>query len=73
MLEWNVFVHRQPLHADADLPAAVREFSTQHAARLAADGPFRRCLAAYLLNLWRFRLLTPQQLHELTNALPRVA
>lgn len=73
MFQWNLFVHKHPLHADADLPAAVQQFAAQQAARLAGDGPFRRCLLSYLLNLWRFRLLTPQQLHELTRSLPPVA
>ncbi|PSC70361.1 polycomb group EMBRYONIC FLOWER 2 isoform X1 [Micractinium conductrix] len=72
MASWNLWVHRHHVHADADLPAAVAAFAAAHAAQLAADGPFRRCLDAYLLNLWRFRLLTPAQLHTLTAGLPQL-
>lgn len=73
MFEWNLFLRRQPLHADGDLPASLQRFAAAHSAALATDGPFRRCTVAYLLHLWRFRLLTPSQLHELTSALPPVA
>ena len=73
MFEWNLFAHHNPVHADADLPDAVQRFAKQHEERLGQDGAFRRCLLAYLLNLWRFRLLTPQQLHVRTSSLPRVA
>lgn len=75
MLAWNLFLHRHPLHADADLPAALARFAAQpeHVSQLAADGPFRRCLVSHLLTLWRFRLLAPQQLHGLLAALPRLA
>jgi len=72
MFEWNLWVHLHPIHADADLPAAVAAFAATCADRLAADAPFRRCFTAYLLNLWRFRLLTPQQLHDLSAGLPPV-
>ena len=73
MFEWNLFLHRQPLHADGDLPASLAAFAAAHRRSLARDGPFRRCMVAHLLNLWRFRLLTPSQLHQLTRELPRVA
>lgn len=73
MFAWNLHLHRRPLHADADLPASLAAFAAAHSGQLAADGPFRRCLLAYLLHLWRFRLLTPTQLHALTAALPPVA
>jgi hypothetical protein len=70
MYRWNLFLHRQPLHADADLPAALRRFAAEQGDELATDGPLRRCLLSHLLSLWRFRLLSPPQLHELTSALP---
>lgn len=73
MYEWNLWVRQHPIHADADLPAAVAAFAAAHTDRLAAELPFRQCLTAYLLNLWRFRLLTPQQLHQLTVGLPPLA
>lgn len=73
MFEWNLWVRNQPIHADADLPAAVAAFAAAHAEQLSGDTPFRRCLTAYLLNLWRFRLLTPQQLHQLVAGLPYIA
>lgn len=73
MFEWNLFLHRRPLHADGDLPAALAAFAAAHCEQLAQDGSFRRCMVAHLLNLWRFRLLTPSQLHGLTRQLPRVA
>lgn len=70
MYRWNLFLHRNPLHADADLPDALHRFAAEQGGELAADGPLRRCLTSHLLNLWRFRLLSPRQLHELTSALP---
>ncbi len=73
MFQWNLFLHKHPLHADADLPAALRRFAGEQAGQLARDGPFRRCLLAYLITLWRFRLLTPQQMHELARGLPALA
>lgn len=73
MFEWNSFLRSNPLHADADVPAAVSRFVVQHGDELTQDGPLRRCLVAYLLNLWRFRLLTPSQLHELLGGLPPIA
>ncbi len=73
MFEWNLFLHRRPLHADGDLPAALAAFAAGHREELGRDGPFRRCMVAHLLNLWRFRLLTPSQLHQLTRELTRVA
>lgn len=73
MYQWNLFCRQQPLHADGDLPAALGRFAAAHVAQLGGDGPFRRCLLAHLLNLWRFRLLTPAQLHALTAALPPLA
>ena len=73
MLGWNLFIHREPLHADGDLPAALAAFAAGRTEQLARDGPFRRCMVAFLLNLWRFRLLTPTQLHQLTRQLPPVA
>lgn len=73
MFEWNLFLHRRPLHADGDLPPALAAFAGAHREQLAQDGPFRRCMVAHLLNLWRFRLLTPSHLHGLTRQLPRVA
>ncbi|KAL4448261.1 hypothetical protein ABPG75_005480 [Micractinium tetrahymenae] len=73
MYEWNLWVRNHPIHADADLPEAVAAFAAAHAQQLRGDTPFRRCLTAYLLNLWRFRLLTPQQMHQLFAGLPRIA
>eukprot|EP00887_Chlorella_sp_A99_P004290 scaffold15.g4290.t1 len=70
MYAWNLHVHRNPIHADADVGASLAAFAGAQAARLAGDTPFRRCFTAYLLNLWKFRLLSPAQLHELTAALP---
>jgi hypothetical protein len=70
MFAWNLWVHRQPIHCDGDLPEALQRFAAAHGAELAADGAFRRCMLAHLLNLWRFRLLSPAQLHELTRGLP---
>lgn len=73
MFAWNLWVRSHPIHADADLPDAVAAFAAAHAGQLSGDTPFRRCLTAYLLSLWRFRLLTPQQLHQLVAGLPRIA
>ena len=60
MMAWNVHIHRRPIHADADAAARCLEFAKLHAARAAADAPFRRCLVAHLHSMWAFRLLAPE-------------
>ena len=60
MMAWNVDIHRRPLHADADVAARCVQFAQLHAARAAADAPFRRCLVAHLHSMWAFRLLAPE-------------
>lgn len=70
MYAWNKWVQHSPIHADADLPLALEAFSKQEAAHMQADTAFRRCYTAYLLNLWKFRLLMPAHLHQLMAALP---
>lgn len=69
MLQWNLYLHQNTLHADADVPAACSSFAREHGAQLAdARGPFRRCFMAHLCNLWKFRLLTPVQFQEVLAA-----
>jgi hypothetical protein len=70
MKAWNLHVHQNPIHADADTASACVNFARRHAKELVSDAsPFRRCFVAHLANLWRFRLLTPQQMnHALATA-----
>ena len=72
MLEWNRHLRAHPVHADGELPDAASAFAAERAARLRGDTPFRRLFLAFLLNLWRFRLLTPQQVQQLTAELPPI-
>lgn len=67
---WNLHLRATPLYADADLPSSLRAFVSAHTAQLDSDTPFRRCLLAFMVNLWKFRLLAPSELHALTAALP---
>jgi len=65
MLTWNVYTLRNPIHADSAVPATCIAFAKDHLERLQdAKGSFRRCFVAQVLNLWKFRLLTPAQIHE---------
>ena len=64
MFRWNAHLRRHHIHADADLPRACQSFAEAHASALAGDTPFRRCFAAHLGTLWRFRLLNPNAVHD---------
>ncbi len=64
MLTWNLYTLKNPILADSAVPAACIAFAKCYKERLCdAGGWFRRCFAAHVLNLWKFRLLTPAQMH----------
>ncbi len=64
MLKWNLYIHNNPIHADSAVPDVCIAFANEHKEMLKdASGWFRRCFAAHVLNLWKFRLLTPAQMH----------
>lgn len=65
MLTWNLYTIRNPIHADSAVPGTCIAFAKDHEERLRdTKGSFRRCFVAHVLNLWKFRLLTPAQMHE---------
>jgi hypothetical protein len=65
MLTWNLYTLKNPIHADSAIPATCIAFANDHLERLRdAKGSFRRCFVAHVLNFWRFRLLTPAQMHQ---------
>lgn len=65
MLAWNLFMHKNVIHSDSDMAHACLEFARKHRGWLAdLSSPFRRCFAAHLSNLWKFRLLTPAQVQQ---------
>lgn len=62
MLAWNLFVHQNPIHGDAEVAAACKAFAKAHSRLLSdAAGSFRRCFTAHLINLWKFRLVSPSE------------
>ncbi len=64
MLAWNRYTHKNPILADFQVGGACVAFAQAHAEAMAdPEGPFRRCFAAHVVNLWKFRLLTPSQMH----------
>lgn len=66
---WNTFLRYNKVYADADIPAACEKFARAHVDQLSnAESPFRMCFITHLTNLWKFRLLTPQQLHDAISA-----
>ena len=71
MLAWNLFNYKSPIYADFEVPAACMAFARKHATDL-ADGasPFRRCFVAHVMNLWKFRLLSPLQVQEALSTVP---
>lgn len=66
MLAWDWHLQRNPLHADADVPSSLRQFKA--AAAPTGDAAFHRQFAVMVTNLWRYRLLTPDQAYELLQA-----
>ncbi|GAB4817379.1 hypothetical protein N2152v2_004425 [Parachlorella kessleri] len=66
MFAWDQALRRNPLHADSDVPSWVQQFKAAQVAQGVGDDPaFHRTFAAMVTNLWRYRLLTPDQAYEL--------
>lgn len=72
MLAWNRYTHENPILADFEVGRTCVAFAQEHAEAMAdPEGPFRRCFAAHVVNLWKFRLLTPSQMHAALTAVPQ--
>lgn len=66
MLAWNVFLHENIIHSDAEMAVTCLNFARKYSGWLIdPSSPFRRCFAAHLSNLWKFRLLTPAQVQQI--------
>lgn len=63
---WNVFVLGHPIQSDAYTPYACIEFAKQHSSRLAGNTELQRCFALFLLNLYKYGLLSAGALDQCT-------
>ena len=74
MLAWNYYTHKHPILADYQMPTRCIEFANEHRKELAdPGGSFFKCFTAHLMNLLKFRLLTPTELHKTMLAVKRNA
>jgi hypothetical protein len=71
MFAWDLLLHRHPLHADADISRSLHQFRQQAVAQGQDAHPaFHRRFACMVTNLWKYRLLTPDQAYELLKPQP---
>ncbi len=74
MMNWNTYLRRYPVYADAHVPSACLGFVSAYAPHLCASMPLRRCFMVHMVHLWEYNLVSPdvvdQCMQVIDNARP---